>query len=88
MNINNQSSRLLTCDDIDTKGIVTSPKTFIKDSPDPAGIFSTIIFGNTKEERSKNFGKIILPVRIFHPVVFEYLYNRYKQIQGIVSQKP
>lgn len=67
---------LITDDMIKKVGLqqVTSAIPFDKDgSPNPSGIFSTYIFGNTQKERSNNCGYVDLKDKYFHPFVYEIL---------------
>lgn len=53
----------------------------------PEGIFSTTIFGRVgSEDRTKIFGKIDIPVKVFDPTLFEYMMSLKALYKDIIAE--
>ena len=71
-----------------SNGEVTSELLFIREQPDPNGLFSESIFGSTKKEQFERFGHIELNCKLLTPTLFENFVSAYrKQFNEIIAKR-
>ena len=57
-----------------------------KDKPDPQGLFSELIFGNTKEEQRTKYAAIELQTEVIHPVIYMLLKKTFRKLIELVER--
>jgi DNA-directed RNA polymerase beta' subunit len=81
--------KLLFDQDCEQYPTITSHIYYKGDSPNPHGIFSEVIFGTTRKERSSQYAVIELNCEIIHPFILQMFSKSYrKETEMVLSLQP
>ncbi len=70
----------------DGAGLVTSSQFFKNGVPDPDGLFSPIIFGETPDDKEKRIARIDLMDEFIHPLIYMRVYQRsFRKIDSLIA---